>query len=259
MHNYPKLSNQPLKLVLAEFRFSAVMEIEKYISELQEIFRPEYPTSSSGKDQVVEVQPTGINLSNVDHWSFISMDKKSAINIDQHRLVYLTSDYPRFEGFSSKCEEALKTLQAVVKPGLIERIGLRYSDLILIDESEKIADFVDSSLVPSGKLEAIGNLQQQRNEYYILAESGGLFIRTLYGKHNLSCLPDIHSLPIRIESEDKPSERMVLDFDHFWESKGESIEFETQKILFLLNLLHKTSRDAFWNVTTDFARKEKWL
>jgi uncharacterized protein (TIGR04255 family) len=259
MQNYPKLSNQPLKLVLAEFRFSAVMGIEKYISELQEILRPDYPTPASGKEQLVEVQPTGINLSNVDNWSFISMDKKSAININQHRLVYLTSDYPRFEGFSSKCKEALKTLQEVVKPGLIERIGLRYSDLILIDEGENIADFVDSSLAPSGKLEVIGDLQQQRNEYYILADSGGLFIRTLYGKHNLSFLPDIHSLPIRIESEDEPSERMVLDFDHFWESKGESIEFETQKILDLLESLHKTSREAFWNVTTDFARKEKWL
>lgn len=258
MQSYQKLSNQPLKLVLAEFRFSAVMGIDKYIPQLQEILRSEYPTSSLGNDQVVEVQPNGINLSKVDNWSFVSSDKKHAVNINPHRLVFMTSDYPRFEGFATRCEYVLKTLQAEVKPGLIERIGLRYCDLIAIDDGEDISDFIDSSLVPSRKLETLGRLQQQRNELYISAESGGLFIRTLYGKNNLSCLPDIQNLPILIESDDEPSERMILDFDHFWESKGEAVEFDSEKIRYLLSSLHETSREAFWSVTTDLARNEKW-
>jgi uncharacterized protein (TIGR04255 family) len=87
---------------------------------------------------------------------------------------------------------------------------------------------------------------------------GGLAIRTLYGKHNLTCLPDVQGLPISIAVDTTPSERIILDFDHYWEAKDESVNFETNVVLEKLASLHETSREAFWKVTTDYARNEKW-
>ena len=87
---------------------------------------------------------------------------------------------------------------------------------------------------------------------------GGLVIRTLYGKHNLTCLPDLQGLPISITTDATPSERIILDFDHYWEAKEESVSFETNDVLEKLAALHETSIAAFWKVTTDYARDTKW-
>lgn len=259
MSDYPKLNKQPLRFVLAEFRFSTVMDIQAYIPKLQEALRKKYPTPDKKTEQSVHVQAGGIGVSSYDRWSFMSANKRSAIDINQDRLVYCTADYPRFEGFSIACDHALSALASIVDPSLILRIGLRYGDLVNIEEGENIADLVNPHFTFPSCVDTLGRPQHQRSETLLATELGSLSIRTLYGKHNLTCLPDIQGvLPVSIETDKIPSERIVLDFDHFWESKGEPIAFETKHILNILESLHETSRAAFWKVTTDYARNEKW-
>lgn len=258
MEEYKILKNQPLKLVLAEFRFSQVMQIAEFIPKLQEALRKKYPIPDKKSEQTIHVQPSGIAVSASDRWSFLSADKRSAIDINQERLIYITSEYPRFEGFAAACKEALDALAFIVEPSLILRIGLRYSDLVKIDDGEKISDLVDPHFAFPQCIEELGSAQHQRSETFVATSIGKLAIRTLYGNHNLTCLPDIQDLPIVIDSDDTTSERIILDFDHFWEQREEFASFETSDILEKLRLLHETSREAFWKVTTDYARNEKW-
>ncbi len=258
MDDYKKLNNQPLRFVLAEFRFSTVMDIQSYIPKLQEALRKQYPIPDKKSEQAIHVQPGWIEVSAIDRWSFVSANKKSAVYINQDRLIYYTSEYPRFEGFSSACKHALDTLSKIIEPSLILRIGLRYGDLVKIEESEKATDLVNQYFTFPDCVSELGIAQHQRSETFIATELGGLAIRTLYGVHNLTCLSDIQELPVTIESDETPSERIVLDFDHFWEPKDESIAFETNEILNKLESLHETSRAAFWKVTTDYARNQKW-
>ena len=258
MNDYRKLDRQPLRFALAEFRFSTVMDIQAYIPKLQEELRRQYPIPDKKTEQRVRIEPGGIATSMLEQWSFVSSNRKSAIGINQDRLIYYTAEYPRFKGFSNACEFALSVLESIVEPSLILRIGLRYGDLVIIEDGEKATDFVDPHFTFPDCASQLGNTQHQRSETYISTKLGGLAIRTLYGVHSLSCLPDIEDLPIAIDVNEEPSERIVLDFDHFWEPKGESTDFETSKVLLTLESLHDTSRAAFWKVTTDYARNEKW-
>lgn len=258
MNTYKKLENQPLKFVLAEFRFSPVMQISEYIPKLQEALRKEYPIPDKKGDQVVQVQPGGISVTQIDRWAFISANKRSAIDINQERLVYVTADYPRFEGFAEACSKALNSLIEIVEPSLILRIGLRYSDLVIVDEGEKISDLVDSQFGTPSCINNLGTIQQQRSESFLSTKLGGLAIRTLYGHHNLSCLPDVQGLPILIDADDSTNERIILDFDHYWEPAGDPVSFEADTIIEYLKKLHDISREAFWSATTDYARDEKW-
>ena len=258
MDDYKKLNNQPLRFVLAEFRFSTVMDIQKFIPELQEALRRQYPLQNRKKEQTVQIQPGEVAISDLDRWSFVSADKKSAVDINQDRLIYCTAEYPRFERFSNACKHALDALASIVEPSLILRIGLRYGDLAKVEEGEKAADLVDSCFITPACVDGLGTEQQQQCQTFLSTELGGLYIRTYYGVHNLSCLPDVQGLPVTIDVDEIPSERIVLDFDHFWEPKDESIKFETNEILQKLASLHETSRAAFWKVTSDYARNEKW-
>lgn len=258
LDDYKKLENQPLIFVLAEFRFSTVMQISEYIPKLQELLRKQYPIPHTSKEQLVRVQPDGIALSSIDRWAFISADRKNAIDINQDRLVFMTANYPRFEGFSKECENAIEKLVEVVDPSLINRIGLRFSDLVVIDDSEEIGDLVDEQFAYPKCLKGLGRARQSRTENFFDTGIGGLMIRTLYGEHELTSLPDMHELPISITPKSGKGNRMILDFDHYWESKEESVSFDIDDIMEKLGMLHETSRDAFWKMTTDYARNEKW-
>lgn len=259
MREYKKLENQPLKFVLAEFRFSPVMQISEYIPKIQDALRKQYPIPEKKAEQAIQVQPGGIAVSTVDRWAFISASRKSAVEINQERLVYVTAEYPRFEGFSDSCRQALETLIDILEPSLIFRIGLRYSDLVTVEDSEKITDLVNDSFgLPVESIKTLGAPRQHSTDTFLNTEIGGLAIRTLYGNHNLTCLPDAQGLPISIKSDASTSERLILDFDHFWEAAGESVSLEADDVLERLSKLHKIAREAFWKVTTDYARNEKW-
>jgi uncharacterized protein (TIGR04255 family) len=268
MKKYPKLNNQPLTFVLAEFRFSQILKISEKIPSLQEVLRKKYPNLKTISEQVVEMQASGIKLGSMENWWFISSNKKSAIGINQERLMVVTAEYPRFEGFSGQCKEALQLLKDIAEPGLIFRIGLRCGDLIKPDgvmpngEKEKLFDLVDSHCMPAKIFSAIGSNKQYNSENVTETDCGNMIIRTLYGVNNIRCLPDIQmqlQQLIDIKISDEPSQRVILDFDHIWSAEGESEEFDVDFILSKLASLHKTSRDAFWNITTDYAREEKWI
>lgn len=258
MAEYKKLENQPLKFVLAEFRFSPVMQIVKYIPEIQEALRKQYPIKDERSEQTVQVQPSGIAVSAIDRWAFISADKKNAIDINQERLVYITAEYPRFAGFSDACKQAIEILVNIVEPGLILRIGLRYSDLVMVDDDEDIIGLVNEHFGLPNCIESLGITRQHSTDTFLQTDMGGLAIKTLYGKNNRTCLPDVQGLPIPITADAMPSERMILDFDHYWEARDESVGFKINDVLEKLAALHETSRAAFWSVTTDYARNEKW-
>jgi uncharacterized protein (TIGR04255 family) len=144
-----------------------------------------------------------------------------------------------------------------VEPSLILRIGLRYSDLITVGEGEKIEDLVQSQFAFPGELSEIGVPKQRTEDLYYETEIGLLVIRILYGEHNLSYLPDIQTLPVTIKTNNEASLRMVLDFDHIWNS-SEATSFNSDTILDILSQLHEKSRNAFWTITTDYAKEKKW-
>lgn len=258
MGEYKKLENQPLKYVLAEFRFSPVTEIAKFIPQIQEVLRKQYPMLTTRTKQTVQIQPNRVDVSNIDHWAFCSANQKNAVGIDQDRLVFVTAEYPRFEGFSKSCQRAIDTLVSIVEPGLILRIGLRYSDLVLVSDGEKISELVKERFGLPIRIDLGGPIQQYSTDTFSRTADGGILIRTLYGDNNLSCLPDVQDLPILISKEVDSSERMILDFDHHWSAKGDSTSFETADVLGKLAALHMPAREAFWNVTSDYARDTKW-
>ena len=255
---YKKLSKQPLKLVLAEFRYSPVMEIGKFIPQLQESLRKTYPLPEHRVDQVINFQGLTLNVSNTDRWIFLSGNKQSAVDITQERVVYYTTEYPRFEGFAEKCNEILECFSSIVDPNLILRVGLRYSDLVTLEKDETITQIVDSHFAFPPNMMAFGENLRQRNETTIKTEIGILAIRTLYGTHQFTCFSDLESMPVNIKKEVEPSERLILDFDHFWDGSDGENAFIPKNILEKLKSMHLISRKAFWSVTTDYARNEKW-
>lgn len=258
MNNYKKLINQPLTFVLAEFRFSPIYTIDEFIPKIQKDLRKDYPNDRPRKEQSVQVQPGGISVSSSDSWAFISTNSKSAIDISNNRLVYMTTEYPRFEGFAEICKSTLKIFADIVDPGLITRIGLRYGDSITIKDDQKVTDFVNPEFDVPKSVEPLGSIVQHTTHTYLKTTLGGLLVRSQWANTNMTTLPDLQGVPISIAIDPIPSERMILDFDHFWEANDDAVSFDEEHIMKTLSELHQTSREAFWKTTTDKARDELW-
>lgn len=258
MTTYKKLENQPLKFAIAEFRFSPIMNIGEYIPKFQDLLRKKYPFTNKKIEQVVHMLPSGPEKMVMNNWLFLSANKRCAIQVNQERVIYFTSEYPRFKGFSDEVEFMLGFLSQVMEPGLITRIGLRYSDLITLSGDEKMDELVDSSFLYPNILPVFGEPQNKISEFHLKTGQGVLAIRSLYGNHDFFCLPDIQDIPLLIDKTEGLGERMVLDFDHSWMPEQESVAFDVDAILEKLSNLHKESRKGFWGVTTDFARDIKW-
>ena len=137
------------------------------------------------------------------------------------------------------------------------RIGLRYCDLVLVDDGEEITDLVSEHFgLPNG-IVLLGKARHHSTDTCVDTNEGVLEIRTLYGIHNLTCLPDVQGLAIFLSLDSMSSERIIFDFDHYWEVKDEPVRFDTNDVLEKLAALHETSKEAFLKFTTDYARYEK--
>lgn len=255
---YYKLEKQPLLFVLAEFRFPMIMQMEKFIPELQERFRSQFPYFEEQVSQEVKLQPQGIEVISFKQWNFIDKARRKAIIVNHSRLICITSEYHRFNHFSEFCLDSIGVLKDIANPAFVERIGLRYADLISPTDQSPISDLVQESLCNIHYLNDIGELSHKLNEISLKTSEGNMMIRSLYGEHNLSVLPDVASLPIKINSVESTGERIILDFDHVWESTdGADIQFDKDDVSLKLKKMHSLSREAFWNCTTEKGR-ELW-
>ena len=254
-----RLENRPLKFVLAEFRFSPVLNIAKHVPKIQEALRGTYPILKKGIEPSLVKQPGYMSVTDLDRWEFISADRNRVVVLTQQRLVYVTSANPRFVDFSDACGTAVDALVDIVQPRLILRIGLRYGDLVTVDNGEEITALVDEQFVLNNSTESFGRTDYYQTESGWDTDSGFLLLKTLYGNLDLAYLPDVQELPVYISAGNAPSERIILDFDHIWEAESEPVRFKTKDAIKKLNALQEAPREAFWKVTTEYARNEKWV
>ncbi|MFW1664648.1 TIGR04255 family protein [Acinetobacter ursingii] len=260
MSEYEKLTHQPLVVALAEFRFSVVLQIEQYVPQLQEYLRQDFPNFSTSETQEMLVEQNGVQINKSTRWLFVSSNKKKALILDRNRIVFITSEYDRFPDFWKTCKNSLLFIKEKIKPALLERIGLRYSDLIIAkQDNEDITAYVTPSICDKDSSLSVGQLAHRMNETVLSTDAGIMAIRSLYGYLNLSAWPDLMDSPVVIPKYDNISERILLDCDHSWQIDTNEVgtDFDVNFIESKIAQLHEHSRKAFWELTTPKGR-EAW-
>lgn len=250
---YFKLTKQPLLFVLAEFRFPVIMQMENFLPEIQEKLRQDLPLFEEQQSQDIKLQNDGIKIVNAKQWAFIDKQRQKTVILEPSRIICSVSDYERFDGFEAFCLQALSILKEVVKPSFIQRIGLRYADLVVSeDDAVSVTEYVEPSLYNYASFGEVGGLVRKTNEFVLETDEGYMIVRTMFGNHNLSTFQDVN-LSINLAVSNSESERVLLDFDHIWEAYGskEPIEFESDIISDKLKKMHQLSRKAFWCSITE--------
>lgn len=250
------LSQSPLLLVLAQVRFSPILQMDKYIPEIQELLRSQgFPKFQAVTQATIQVPgiPT-FSQSQAVNSEFMDSEGKRSIVLGTESLSLTVTDYSTFEDFRIGLQIALLTLHEAVKVSLRTRVGLRYINLVIPNEGKAMSDYVHPEIL--GLLK--GDLPLQRMAYVsqLLCESeiGKFILRCTHQAGGSVLPPDLQ--PLRL-SLNKPSflnqEFCILDFDHFTDEQS---EFDVATISTDFGNLHDVLDQGFRAAVTPKALKE---
>lgn len=259
---YPKLVKQPLTLVLAEFRFSQVTFELSALAALKERMARRFTDVTEGVAQQVQFGDAGVTITQSPYVIWRAPQAGAAVHLEVNRIAYATTMYPRFEGFAEDCLAVVESLLETLCPPSLHRVGLRYNDAVVPMPNELLERYVAAHLLPFSPLAANGSaVMRHLSETVVQTAAGALVVRALAGMHGLGMMPDLlgqFDLPLQV---DVPNDRhvAVLDFDHYWEvAEAEGVAFDVDAARDRLARLHEPAREAFWKVTTEFARTQRW-
>ena len=252
-----RLPRSPLIYVVAQARFSAVVSVDTFVARVQEELRHKgFPRFIKG--QVPEFTFVGgalgaPKITFSDRYEFQSKDGDLGIVLTASSFAVHTNRYEDFGSFEKSLRIAADVVSSTLAPALVERVGLRYVDLIRLEETESWKDYLKSYLLGLEE-EKVGVKDWTRKfEFIGTTDLGKLVVRCVQTDNSLP--PDLQPPTLKYSEMLRPGETgTMLDFDHFSET---SMDFHTDAIVEKVGALHDHIDKAFRHAVTDEALK-KW-
>lgn len=245
-------------MVLAQVRISHVAKMGDCIDDVQErLRRSGFPRFEEGRAHELLLRP-GLQPEVREHprWEFQNKERSAAIIVLQNAIILHTNSYDTFDRFAESLRLALGVIGDAAKPALVERLGLRYVDLIRPDAGESWTAYLKQGL-HGLQPESIGmTAALQRHETVGATKAGQLVIRCVQST-DAGFLPadlspstlDYSKLTVR------PGELVtLLDLDHF---SPATRDFDVDPVMAAMWELHETLDVSFRDAVTEHALK-KW-
>jgi uncharacterized protein (TIGR04255 family) len=224
------LSKQPLVFVLASIRFSPVRKLSDFLPAIQEHFRRHgFPLERSGQMQTLILTPAGVQTAAQDRWEYRSKEEDWSIIVLQDNVVLQTTAYTRFEEFAEKLTLAVQTVLAKTELdqfGVIERIGLRYIDLVQPTGQHDFRYYVRPGfhgISPDLFRGGTARVQvESTGKTSVNGREGTMIVRVTQNDVGLDLPPDLAAGAPPRKPRTKPGELVtLLDLDHFLEGRFE--------------------------------------
>jgi uncharacterized protein (TIGR04255 family) len=190
-------------------------------------------------------------------WSFMDAVKRNGYVLNSSCFVFHTSNYHTFDVFADKFLKGLKLLHGIVKLDYIERVGMRYIDVISPKKGQPIRDYLRDGVKGLIDVEEDGFLSTDGASAQKIGD-GILVIKTsLRPNCPPFLIPDdlmpLHLLPSEDSSAEETMTRATLDVD-FYEEKR--FNFNIDPLMEKLKFAHEHVEKAFHLAVTDYALNE---
>lgn len=253
-----KLNRSPLVMVLAQVRISHVAKMADYVDDVQERLRKSgFPRFEEGRAHEIRLRP-GLQpeIRENSRWEFQNKERSAGIILMQNAIVVHTNRYDTFDHFAKSLQLALEVVGDAVKPALVERLGLRYVDLIRPESGESWTAYLKAGLHGLSP-QAIGMANGiQRHETIGTTKVGQLVIRCTQSTDG-SILPvDLSPTTLDYSAFTAEPGQLVtlLDLDHFSE---ETRDYRVDLVMNAMWDLHENLDVSFREAITDHALR-RW-
>lgn len=254
-YEYPryKLKRDPLSLVLCQVRFSAIRKMPDFIPDIQDRLRRKgFPNDASGEDQnlIITQGPGGVETKTqpVRRDEFRSKDECWAVTLAPDSLVLITTAYDRYKGFHEHMRQALEEVDAVAELNLcqVNRIGIRYIDVIQPNPKETFRDYVKEPLHGLQTDVFLDTNQVIQSQTTGRTNMGTLSVRVWQNNQGQVIPPDIiqpKPMPMRIKAELGKLITLV-DTDHFVQGAW---DYDLNSVMDTVDELHQGINRAWFN------------
>jgi uncharacterized protein (TIGR04255 family) len=228
---YIPLSKQPLVLVLGQVRFSPVRRMEAYLARIQEEFRRYgFPLEQAGKFQQLVFGAGGaapVQMMEEQRWEYRTKDETWSVLLTQSSVVLQTTAYGRFEAFADKLLHVVRTVFAATehdKLGVVERVGLRYVDVVQPREGEDFRFYLRPGF--HGVADTVFRPRthrlhvESRGKTSVGEVEGTMVVRVVQNDRGFALPPDLIAAAPKHAARARPGELITLvDMDHYIEGK----------------------------------------
>jgi len=260
-----RMPNAPLALVLAQIRHSRYLTMEKHLPALQDAVRHRYPAFRTSQIQSLELTGGPVNVQVGTRWEFADVENRHGFFLQQDSLVFLVTAYTDYEDFAGRFAEILGHFEALVADVLVERVGLRYVDLIVPQSGEPPERYVAPGLhgFPLGALaDRAKSLQAQCVSKCDFADQEGLLIARYSRGISDPYLPaDLQPLTLalpeivdRAKAQQGQSMIAMLDWDRIVPHRA---PFDRAALIARFGAMHSDLGEAFKRATSEYGR-EVW-
>lgn len=243
------LARSPLVLVLVQVRFPKRSlqdaEVGAFRSECDALG---YPLFYEGAVQTFGIGGAGEVRKNMPRWDFLDRSKCWNIVLTQEFLLLQTTKYVRFANFLDRWRAILDAVRRELGVALIERLGLRYVDLVQPSPGERISKYVDSGFAgyePDHK--SIFTREQHVAATVLRSDKGQMLVRVLPATSPFP--PDMDSLHLNGLRTPAPG-AVFLDFDH---SSTDVLDFDPALLAMATAGLHDAHDLLFQKIATQHA------
>ena len=253
-----KLKKSPLVYIVAQVSFSAVEAIAKYLPDIQDEFRKRFPRFTTGETRNIRISPNAPpDISFVPRFEFQNRERTCGIVLQKDSVAVHVSRYSSFEEFCLLVQTALDTVHKVVTLGLIDRIGLRYVDLIRMGDGETLDCYLQPGLLGLDDRKMKIKNPLRMSTFQGFTDAGRLNLRMSQRLDGGTLPPDIDPTTLIHSTNDLKLGEIItlLDIDHFHQFIEEQLDFSTDKVLQYLWKLHEHTDLAFRSSITDYGLK----
>ena len=193
-----------------------------YVPDIQEQLRAAY-------EEFAEEQTTGIQFVGVGEpvtvrteprWRFERSDHGAGYVLQNSSLVYHTTAYTDFDDFIQQVIEGFLIVARCANISKLQRIGLRYVDLIEGQEGVPVEALLHPKLQGFGH--ELQGVSENISNYVFSGKTsvGQLVFRATGGRHEIPLPPDLLPLSLKLTRTANPQKSsFFLDTDHFMGKK----------------------------------------
>lgn len=254
-----RLDNAPVVYVLCQVRFSPVEKMVDYVPAIQEALRPQYPNFQreqiGGISLVPNSQPAFVQ--NETRWRFDTRENSTGFILSTNQLIVHTTSYVDSDDFRERIVNGFRTIHEIAKLGFIQRVGLRYIDLITAAADDTLEDYIHPSLI--GFRPPVPGLTPDVSQQFLRNRStmgGTLLVRVSRAHHQTELPADLMPMLLAAKRSPRPDQESIfLDWDHYVDQQN--LDPDPQVLANTVRALKAPIATIFKEAITDHA-VQRW-
>jgi uncharacterized protein (TIGR04255 family) len=253
------LRRPPIIYALCQVKFPTIGPIDEVRAEaMHAAVRSDYPyrvpqdTTEFSVAMGASLPSPAIRRS----WVLLDRRKASGFILDSTSLIYRTTAYADFAHFVGETMRGVRGMLESLEPAVIERIGLRFVDLIEGQDAEDLPKFIEPPLY--GFTPQVEGFVPQATQQFVRGQTpeGVLLLRYSRAKHGAALPPDLFDASLAgMRTPNSDRESVIIDIDHFRDNAD--LDPDPSQVQQLIERLQGPMSALFKSAVTPFAI-EQW-